>query len=78
MGKPNLGDFLKAKRKEMGITQSELASRAGISLPMVSYIENGRTAGRKTLQNISQTLGIDYLEMSKMNQNQEAKDESKG
>jgi predicted transcriptional regulator len=34
-------DDLKEKRKELGMTQSKLADRAGVSQPLIARIENG-------------------------------------
>lgn len=36
------GDLLKKKRKEAGLTQRELADRAGVDFSYISKIENGR------------------------------------
>ena len=37
----NIGSLIKAKRKEMGYTQSELADKVGISAQHCSRIERG-------------------------------------
>ena len=36
-----LGERIKKLRKELGLTQEELAKKAGISRPTLSRIENG-------------------------------------
>ena len=37
----SIGDNLKKKREEAGMTQVELAKRVGVSFPMISQIERG-------------------------------------
>lgn len=41
MGDPRLGSRLKAVRTEAGLTQAELADRAGVSRKTVNTVENG-------------------------------------
>ena len=38
-----IGDFVKQKRKEIGITQEEFALRSGLSLSFVRNLEQGKT-----------------------------------
>jgi y4mF family transcriptional regulator len=37
-----LADFVKARRKEVGLTQAEFAQRAGVALTVVRKIEQGK------------------------------------
>ncbi len=41
MGDPRLGSRLKAIRTEAGLTQAELADRAGVSRKTINTVENG-------------------------------------
>jgi putative transcriptional regulator len=41
VGDPRLGSRLKAVRTEAGLTQAELADRAGVSRKTVNTVENG-------------------------------------
>ena len=38
-----IGEFVKQKRKEVGITQEEFALRSGLSLSFVRNLEQGKT-----------------------------------
>ena len=38
-----LSDFVKARRKEVNLTQEEFAARAGVALTVVRKIEQGKT-----------------------------------
>jgi len=55
---------LQVYRKKLGITQAELARRAGISLVMVRAIEGGRRTGSvKTLKKLTTVLGVTIDEL---------------
>jgi len=41
VGDPRLGSRLKAIRTEAGLTQAELADRAGVSRKTINTVENG-------------------------------------
>lgn len=41
MGDPRLGSRLKTVRTEAGLTQAELADRAGVSRKTINTVENG-------------------------------------
>jgi putative transcriptional regulator len=41
LGDPRLGSRLKAVRTEAGLTQAELADRAGVSRKTINTVENG-------------------------------------
>ena len=38
-----LADFVKARRKEVDLTQEEFAERAGVALTVIRKIEQGKT-----------------------------------
>jgi len=55
---------LQVYRKKLGMTQAELARRAGISLVMVRAIEGGRRTGSvKTLKKLATILGVTMDEL---------------
>lgn len=64
-----LGQTLKARRKELKLTQAALAARAAVSLARVEGLENGRLAeiGFKNLSRILTALGLD-LRLTELNQ----------
>ena len=39
----NIADFVKERRKEVGLTQEEFAVRTGIALTVIRKIEQGKT-----------------------------------
>lgn len=39
----SLADFVRARRKEVNLTQEEFAERAGVALTVVRKIEQGKT-----------------------------------
>ncbi len=54
-----IGHEVRAARKRLGITIAELSEASGLSLGMLSKIENGTTsASLTTLQILSQSLGV--------------------
>ena len=54
-----IGHEVRAFRKKLGITVTDLAAATGISLGMLSKIENGITSpSLTTLQTLSQALGV--------------------
>ncbi|WP_299250757.1 helix-turn-helix transcriptional regulator [uncultured Cytophaga sp.] len=38
----HLADFIKAKRKQLGLTQEEFADKAGVALTVIRKIEQGK------------------------------------
>lgn len=64
-----LSSFLREERDKRGLSQQEFSELSGVSLPMISYIENGKRAGRRTLQKISKALEVDYLYLREINGN---------
>jgi transcriptional regulator with XRE-family HTH domain len=54
-----IGHEVRAFRKKLGITGGDLASATGISLGMLSKIENGNTSpSLTTLQSLARALGV--------------------
>jgi transcriptional regulator with XRE-family HTH domain len=54
-----IGHEVRTLRKKLGITGADLASATGISLGMLSKIENGNTSpSLTTLQSLAQALGV--------------------
>lgn len=54
-----VGNRIKNKRKEKGISQGQLAERAGVSLPYISDIENGKkNISINVLVAISESLDV--------------------
>jgi transcriptional regulator with XRE-family HTH domain len=55
------GEHLRALRKGAGLSQRELAARAGIDFTYLSKIENGRVdpPGETTLRALARALGAD-------------------
>ncbi|MFC4097507.1 type II toxin-antitoxin system Y4mF family antitoxin [Euzebyella saccharophila] len=49
-----LSDFVKERRKEVGLTQEEFAERAGVALTVVRKIEQGKT--NLNLEKVDQVL----------------------
>jgi transcriptional regulator with XRE-family HTH domain len=55
----DFGDALRAARKRVGWSQSELAQRSGVHLNTVSQVERGSADPRlSTLQALGNTLGL--------------------
>ncbi len=62
----NLGRRVKELRLQCGLTQRQLAERAGLDFTYLSKIENDRlehTPSVKTLRNLAEALGADELEL---------------
>ena len=54
-----LGQRIRRQRKLIGLTQKEVAERAGISLPFYGHIERGtRKASLETTVDIANALGV--------------------
>jgi len=57
-----LGRLLRDARKKAGLTQEQVAERAGISRPRYRDIELGNAAGRATtLINVARALGMELM-----------------
>ena len=61
------------RRKEMGLSQDELAHRAGIGRQALSAIENGGDFKTQTLDNLAIVLGVsvDFIMYGKNEENSE-------
>jgi transcriptional regulator with XRE-family HTH domain len=57
----DLIDFIKKRREELGLTQAELAKRAGIGQPYISKIESGviRSPSSSTIDSLAKALEMD-------------------
>lgn len=64
-----IGKAVRARRKDLKLTQSTLAARAGVSLARVEGLENGRLPeiGFKNLSRILTALGLDFR-LTELNQ----------
>ncbi|MGY4473946.1 helix-turn-helix domain-containing protein [Bradyrhizobium sp. USDA 3364] len=57
-----LGRLLRDARKQAGLTQEQVAERAGISRPRYRDIEQGNAAARATtLINVARALGMELM-----------------
>jgi len=52
----SLSDFIKEKRKQLNLTQPELAERAGVGLRFVRELEQGKQSVR--LDKVNQVLAL--------------------
>ena len=55
-----IGDFVKQKRKEVGLTQEEFALRSGLGLRFVRDLEQGKETVR--LDKVNQALAMFEME----------------
>lgn len=59
-----LGKAVKARREELGLTQEELASEAGLHQRWISNLERGwRNPSLRSLQRLARGLGIKPSEL---------------
>lgn len=54
------GEILKNRRKELKLSQEELADRVGKQRPYISRIENGEDIRISNLVQIAQALGLSF------------------
>ncbi|GGP62719.1 BTAD domain-containing putative transcriptional regulator [Saccharothrix coeruleofusca] len=61
MGTKTFGEELRARRARLGLTQREVALRAGISVRAVRYIESGQVSAPRpaSLHRLAATVGLD-------------------
>lgn len=59
-----VGEVIKLRLKERGITQLELAENIGTSSVYLNCILSGKRAGKKYLQKIFDTLELDVVEFT--------------
>lgn len=57
------GDHVEKLRKEKGITQEDLAAKAGLHRAYFWDIENGRNISLKTAYKIAKALGVSLTEL---------------
>jgi transcriptional regulator with XRE-family HTH domain len=58
------GRMILVRRGELGLTQQEVASRAGVNVDTVSDLENGKTSPRSgTVAAIARVLDLDGTEL---------------
>jgi DNA-binding SARP family transcriptional activator/DNA-binding XRE family transcriptional regulator len=59
-GPATFGEALRARRVRAGLTQAELAERAGVSVRAVRYIESGRIARprRESVRRLAEAVGL--------------------
>jgi len=53
----NIGSKLKARRRQMGLTQLELAEKIGVSESYICQIEKGKVMSLKKLSQLAKALG---------------------
>lgn len=54
-----LGQRIKATRKQHNLTQQELADRSNVSRSAIKYLEAGHGSSLATFLNVSRALGLD-------------------
>ena len=54
-----IGQRIKATRKERKLTQQELAERSNVSRSAIKYLEAGHGSSLATFLNVSRALGLD-------------------
>lgn len=54
---------LRAARLRAGLTQAQLAQRAGVSRATINYIEKGQLPQLRTLLKVARSLGVDAREL---------------
>lgn len=65
----NISNFIKEKRKQLGITQIELAERAGVGLRFVRELEQGKQTVR--LDKVNQVLSLFGAEVGVTKKNEQ-------
>lgn len=60
-----LADFVKEKRRYVGITQKELAHKSGVALTVIRKIEQGK--GNLSLEKVNQVLRMFGHELAPVN-----------
>src|SRR5262245_14190971 len=59
-GSATFGDVIRAQRLRAGLTQQELATRAGVSVRALRYLEQGRIARprRDAMRRLAEAVGL--------------------
>lgn len=61
---PNFGEVIRAKRRELDLTQDEVAARIKISTPYIGHLESGkRHPSDKIVSRLAEVLGLDNREL---------------
>lgn len=60
-----LSEIIRQKRRELGMTQSDLAGKVGVTVGYIGKIEIGQRASFRTLSKIAYALGISMSEVVK-------------
>jgi transcriptional regulator with XRE-family HTH domain len=61
---PNFGEVIRAKRRELDLTQDEVAARIKISTPYIGHLESGkRHPSDKIVTKLAEVLGLDNREL---------------
>ena len=55
----SFGDKVRARRKEIGLTQEKLAEMAQCSVKTISKIENNNVVKSDKLENVAENLGLE-------------------
>ena len=64
-----LSDFVKLKRKQLGLTQEEFAEKAGVALTVIRKIEQGKE--NLSLSKVNQVLHLFGHELGPIKRNHE-------
>lgn len=67
MKKAELQSFIKAKRKQLSLTQTELAEKAGVGLRFIRDLEQGKATLR--MDKVNQVLKLFGNELGPVNSN---------
>lgn len=65
-----LSEFVKTRRKQLGITQEEFAEKAGVALTVIRKIEQGK--GNLSLSKVNQVLMLFGHVLGPINNNNDA------
>jgi transcriptional regulator with XRE-family HTH domain len=61
---PNFGDVIRRRRRELDLTQEEVAARVKTSTPYVGHLETGqRHPSDKIVAKLAEVLGLDRREL---------------
>lgn len=61
---PNFGEVIRSKRRELDLTQDEIAARIKISTPYIGHLESGkRHPSDKIVTKLAEALGLDNREL---------------
>ncbi len=61
---PSFGEVIRSRRRALGLTQDEVATRIGTSKPYVAHLESGnRHPSDKTVARLADVLGLDGREL---------------